>query len=91
MIAALCQWDDRTKLVNLTTQLKVQAYAFYRSCTAEQRGQYGLLMEKLGQRFTPVRLQGVQSSRFHERKQRKNESVDSYAPDLGQLFYRAYP
>ena len=91
MVAALCGWDNKTKLVNLTTRLKGQAYAFYRSCTAEQRGCYDQLVGQLTKRFTPIRLQGVQSSHFHERKQKPKESVDAYAQDLRRLFYRAYP
>ena len=33
----------------------------------------------LVKRFTLVRIQAVQSSLFHERKQGEKESVDSYA------------
>ena len=91
MVASLCGWDGRAKLVNLTTRLKKQAYAFYRSCTAEQRSSCDLLVAELSKRFTPVRLQGVQSSMFHDRKQKPQESVDAYAQDLRRLFYRAYP
>ena len=44
----------------------------------------------LVKRFTPVRIQAVQSSLFHERKQGE-ESVDSYAQALKVLFHKAYP
>ena len=33
----------------------------------------------------------VQSSNFHDRKQKTGESVDSYAQELRRLFYKAYP
>lgn len=82
MVAALAGWDDRAKLVNLTTQLKGQAYTFYWSCMADQHGNYNLLVAELETRFTPVRLQGVHSSQFHQRKQGSQESVDAYAQDL---------
>ena len=49
------------------------------------------MMEELVKRFTPVRLQAVQSSQFHERKQKPQESVDDYAQDLHRLFHKAYP
>ena len=91
MVASVCHWDVKTKLVNLTTWLRGQAYAFYRSCTARQRGEYDTLVAELTRRFTPVRLQAVQSNLFHERKQKPRETVDAYAQDLRRLFNRAYP
>lgn len=48
-------------------------------------------MDELTKRFIPVRLQGIQSSQFHKRRQWPHETVDSYAQDLRRLFYRAYP
>jgi len=42
-------------------------------------------------RFTPVRLQAVQSSLFHDHRQKPNETVDVYAQELCTLFYHAYP
>ena len=91
MVASVCHWDEKTKLVNLTTRLRGQAYAFYRSCATRQRGEYNTLVAELTQRFTPVRLQAVQSNLFHERRQKPHETVDAYAQDLRRLFYRAYP
>ena len=44
----------------------------------------------LTDRFTPVQIQSVQSSLFHDRKQ-TNETVDEYAQDVRRLFYLAYP
>ena len=82
---------SHTKLVNLTTRLKGQAYTFYRSCAPHQRSSYDLLVAELMKRFTPVRLQSVQSSLFHERKQKASESVDAYAQDLHRLFHLGYP
>ena len=48
-------------------------------------------MAELHKRFTPVHLKAVQSSLFHDRKQKSGEPVDEYAQDLRVLFYRAYP
>ena len=47
-------------------------------------------MEALLRRFTPVTIQSVQTSQLHERKQRPQESVDTFAQDLRQLFWKAY-
>ena len=38
-----------------------------------------------------MQIQAVQSSLFHDRKQKPRETVDAYAQDLRQRFYKAYP
>ena len=91
LVASLGEWDEKTKLVNLVTRLRGQAYAFYRSCTLQQRACYATLVTELTKRFTPVQIQAVQSSLFHDRKQKPRETVDAYAQDLRQRFYKAYP
>ena len=47
----------------------------------------GLLTDK----FTPVQIQAVQSSLFHDRKQQPHETVDERAQDVRRLFHQAYP
>ena len=69
----MCQWSEHVQLVNIATRLKGEAYAFYRSCTSTQRASYPLLVEQLSKRFTPVQIQSVQSSLFHDRKQRRGD------------------
>ena len=64
MVAALGEWTEPVKLVNLVTSLKGQALAFYRSCDESQRNSYTQLIELLKKRFTPVHIQAVQSSLF---------------------------
>lgn len=91
MIAQMCSWDNQAKLVNLTTRLWGQAYSFYRTCTPRQRSDYDMLKLQLKERFTPVRIQVVHSSLFHQWKQGTNETVDQYAQELKQLFYQTYP
>ena len=91
LVASLGEWDEKTKLVNLVTRLRGQAYAFYRSCTLQQRACYATLVTELTKRFTPVQIQAVQSSLFHDRIQKPRETVDAYAQDLRQRFYKAYP
>ena len=66
LVAATCRWDDQTKLVNIATRLRGSASRFYRTCTPQQRSNYTSLTTTMKQRFTPVRIQAVQSSRFHE-------------------------
>lgn len=91
LVAVACRWDEPTKLVNLVTRLEGQAFAFYRSCGASQWTRYSNFVAELKKRFTPVRIQAVQSSLFHDRKQKPSESVDTYAQELKFLFYEAYP
>ena len=57
---------------------------------AAQRTNYTRLRETLATRFTPVNIQSVQSSLFHERKQGAQETVDEYAQQLKHLFRKAY-
>ena len=68
MIADVCGWSPQAKLVNLVTRLQAQAYAFFCSCTTQQKTSYALLVAELHKRFTPVHLQAVQSSLFHDWK-----------------------
>ena len=90
MVASLLGWGEQAKLVNLVTRLKGPASSFYRACTSEQRANYTLLVKELSKRFVPVRIEAIQSSMFHERRQKKGESVDEYAQDLRRLYQRAY-
>ena len=76
--------------VNLATHLRGTASRFYRSCSPQQRSGYEKLVGALRNRFTPVHIQSVHSSIFHERKQRAKEKVDDYAQDLRKLFNKAY-
>ena len=91
LVASAFNWSEQAKLVNLTTRLKGQAYSFYRACTPDLRAQYTPLVNALKERFTPVNIQAVQSSLFHDRRQGTHESVDGYAQELKRLFYKAYP
>ena len=91
LIAGLCRWSDHVKLVNLATRLKGIAYALHSLCTATQRASYQQMVDLLTSRFTPVQIQAVQSSLFHDRKQQHHVTVDEYAQDVRRLFYQAYP
>ena len=47
LVASVFHWDDRTKLVNLTTRLRDQAFAFYQSCSTQQRNDYKTVVSEL--------------------------------------------
>ena len=73
------------------TRLGGQAFVFYRSCNPDQHSSYDALEGELSKQFTPVCIQAVQSSLFHDRKQGSAETVDDYVQNLRQLFRCAYP
>jgi len=90
LVAIVCGWNSQSKLANLATSLQVQADAFYCTCTAQQCSLYESLVTAILQRFTPVRIQSVQSGLFHSRRQKVNERVDDYVQDLNRLYQMAY-
>ena len=89
-VAKLAGWDDHWRLVHLTSNLRDTAMAFYRSCSAEVRNKYPLLVTALKRRFTPIRLTAVQAQLFHNRQQQEKETVDQFAQDLQKLYNLAY-
>ena len=90
MVANLAGWREQARLVNLTTRLKRSAYAFYRSCTPEQHGNYSAIVQELTKQFVPVQIEAIQSGLFHGQQQKPGESVDDYAQDLKRLYQKAY-
>ena len=74
----------------MVTRLEGQAYAFFYSCTTQQKTNYALFFVELLKRFSPIHLQAVQSSLIHDRKQKPGESVNHYAQELRVLFYKVY-
>ena len=79
-----------TELVNLVTRLRGEACAFFKSYSVQEYSSYEEMAAAINKRFTPVQVQAVLSSLFHERKQGE-ESVDSFAQALKVLFHKAYP
>ena len=91
MVADLAQWSDGVKLKQMVLRLRGSAQAFYRTCAVERKRDYQALVQDLENRFTPVRIQALESSIFRERRQKEGELVDTYAQDLQRLFQKAYP
>ncbi|MCG8625568.1 MAG: hypothetical protein MJE68_26660, partial [Proteobacteria bacterium] len=87
LMTEICGWGKRAKLIHLATRLRGEAFVFYKSCSLHQKADYDLLVAELSQRFTPVRIQSVQTSLFHDRKQKEKQTVDTYAQELKALFY----
>ena len=69
---------------------KVQPQDYTACALPQQRSSYNELVTALHSRLTPVHIQSVQSSIFHERRQHANKTIHDYAQDLCRLFYRAY-
>ena len=92
LVAGVHKWNSQAKLIHFESPDYVVSHSiFYRSCSKQQKLSYDLLVKELTRRFTPVRIQSVQTSLFHDRKQGDNESVDKYTQDLKSCFYKAYP
>ena len=91
MVLDLAQWPEQIKLKQLALCLHGPAQAYFRTCSEEQKQNYSALVQAMSRRFTPVQIQALKCSAFHERKQGKKESVDAYAQELQCLFQRAYP
>lgn len=91
MVSELAQWPENIKLKQLALRLRGSAQAYFRTCSEEQKHDYQALVQAMSQRFTPVRIQALECSTFHERKQGRKETVDTYAQELQRLFQRAYP
>ena len=47
LVASVYNWDNCAKLVNLTTRLSGQAFAFYWSCSSQQRADYDALVGEM--------------------------------------------
>ena len=71
MVASLLGWGEQAKLVNLVTRLKGPVSSFYYACTSECAS-YTLLVKELSKRFVPVWIEAIQSSMFHERRQKRD-------------------
>ena len=91
MAAEVSGWEGKSKLAHQVTRLKGQALSYYRSCPLEEKTNYQKLTKALATTFTRVQLPVVQSTLFHEMKQKSKEDVDMYAQDLRNLFQKAYP
>ncbi len=76
LVAHICQYDSPTKLVNPDARLKGEAYTFYKLAD----------LVALTQRFSPVRIQAVQSMDITMQGER--ESIDI---TLRMLFHKLIP
>ena len=91
MVAELAQWPEKIKLKQLALRLRGPAQTYFRTCSEEQKHNYQALVQAMSRRFTPIRIQALECSTFHERKQGRKECIDTYAQELQRLFQRAYP
>ena len=73
MAAEVCGWEGKGKLAHLVTRLKGQALSYYHSCPPAEKSDYKKLTQALSTRFTLVQLPVVQTTLFHERKQKPKE------------------
>ena len=81
MVSELAQWPENIKLKQLALRLRGPAQAYYRTCSEDQKRDYQELVQSMSQKFTPVGIQALECSTFHERKQGRKESVDTYVQE----------
>jgi hypothetical protein len=47
IVAEVCQWSDKTRLVNLVMRLNGPAYAYYHTCSPDKRSDYAKLVAEM--------------------------------------------
>ena len=97
MVAELAHWTEQIKLKQLALRLRGPALAFYRTRSDEQKHNYQVLVQEMSQRFTPVRIQALECSTFHERRQGRNlwipmhKTCNAYSKRPTQVPYKEHP
>ena len=89
-IAERRQWDDDTKLDNLLPKLQGRAGDFVFTQLPKQTLEcYSELVKELN-RFRVVETKRTFATKFSQRVQRPNETVEEYAADLKRLYSKAH-
>lgn len=88
--AELGKWREQDKVLTLAAALRGPARTFYISLAPPEKRDYGILIQRLGQRFGSTRQQNRWLSRLEMRKRKQGESIAALADDLRQMAQRAY-
>ena len=84
-------WDDEEKLDILLPKLQGEAGSFvYDQLSSKVRNNYKLLKLELKNRFRQVENPKTYSTMFAARRQKANESIESFAADLKRIYDKAY-
>ena len=88
--AELEGWSDRQKLLQFELHLFGKAERVYEVLPSEEKGKYETAIKALKARLCPAKREALLSAQLMRRRQRNNESVDSYVQDFEDLFNKSY-
>ena len=90
-IAERRNWDNHMKLDNLLPKLQGRAGDFvFTQLPKYTLRCYSQLVKELNSRFRVVETKRKFASKFSQRVQKENETVEEYAADLKRLYSKAY-
>ena len=90
-VALISHWSDQEKLVELLPRLQGATGEFvYGQLTHENRINYNTLITELNNRFRVVETCKKFASKFSNRHQGPNETVEEYAAELKRLYAKAH-
>lgn len=91
-VASRSRWSDEEKLDELLPKLHGEAGEFvFDQLKHKTRSNYRKLVDELDSRYRIVETKKSLEAKFSNRKQRPNESVETYATELKKLYAKAYP
>ena len=88
--AELQRWSGREKLIQFELLLTGKAERVYDVLPEGAKATFKEATEALGKRLSPVRREALVSAQLMRRRQRSDETVDSFAQEFEQLFERSY-
>ena len=88
--AELEDWTEQEKLAQLELHLTGRAERLYEVLPADVRESFELALAALHSRLVPVQREALLSAQLMRRRQKADESVESYAQDFEALFERSY-
>ena len=91
MIAALNNWSERTKALELATSLRKTALGVLTDLNDDTRYDFQALVSALSTRFEPEDQAEVFKAQLRNRRRKKTESIPELGQDMKRLARLAYP
>jgi hypothetical protein len=91
MVAELNRWDERTKALELATNLRGTAQGVLSDLRPEYRVNYKHLVLALQSRFEPKNQEELYRAQIKSRIRKKGEALTELAQDIKRLIRLAYP
>lgn len=91
-VAELHNWNKKQRLAELLPRLQGLAGDFvYDQLSREVRGSYRKLIKELDNRFREVDTSKIYITKFNNKRQLENESIQEYAAELKRLYDKGFP